>query len=402
MVSPGKWEQLPMTMKIKLFFIFLFYLFSILFQNLPANAFDPSPIRIGATVSLEGQYQEPSVMIQKAFQLWEQEVNQNGGLLGRPVELILYNDKSQKELVKKLYRKLIEEDRVDFVFSPYGTLLTLAASEISEHHKLIMLACAASGEIIWNRGFKYVFGVYALANRYFIGLLDLMARKGYNTVSLIYNDTSPFNIDVAEGVKKWAENFKITVAHEKRYQDGSNELPEILSELKASKAKHLILSAYPPDGYLLLHLMQKNEYRPDILAMTIAPIHPDFYQKAGAMGDRVFGPSQWEPSERIPFPGTKEFIQAFIQFSKKFPSYHAGSAYAACQLYAEAIRKCQSLDNEKSREYIAALDTVTVIGRFKVDVSGKQIGHNPIIIQWQNGKKEIVWPPKMQTAPPLF
>jgi len=95
-------------------------------------------------------------------------------------------------------------------------------------------------------------------------------------------------------------------------------------------------------------------------------------------------------------------VNAFSRFSGKIPSYHAGSAYAACQLIADAVRYTGSLDNSKLRNYIAALDTVTVIGRFKVDHDGKQIEHNPIIIQWQHGRKEIVWPSKMQTAPALF
>ena len=81
---------------------------------------ESNPILIGATVSLEGKYGEPSLMIQNAFRLWEQEVNLRGGLLGRPVKLILYDDKSQKQHVGQLYQKLIFEDKVDLVFSPYG------------------------------------------------------------------------------------------------------------------------------------------------------------------------------------------------------------------------------------------------------------------------------------------
>ncbi len=380
----------------------LLILLNILFGNNLTHASSSLPIRIGATVSLEGKYKEPSLMIQSSYKLWVHEVNQRGGIFGRKVELILYDDKSRQNLVKELYRKLIEDVKVDFVFSPYGTPLTLEASEVSEKHKLPMLACAASGEIIWQRGFQYVFGVYALANRYFIGLLDMMARNGHRTVSIVYNADSPFNIDVATGVKNWAKKFKITVTQEMKYLEGKNELSAIVSDLKAKKIKRLIVSAYPPDCYYLLSLMEKMDYRTDILGMTIAPIHPNFFNNAGPIANRIFGPSQWEPSERITFPGTKNFIKTFKDYTGKTPSYHAGSAYAACQLFEGAIKKTQSLDRVKIRNYIAALDTVTVIGRFKVDHSGKQIGHNPIMIQWQDGKKEIVWPPKMQTSPPIF
>jgi len=205
-------------------------------KRCPLCVAEKEPIRIGATVSLEGPYKEPSLMIRNGYQIWAHEVNQQGGLLGRQVKLILYDDKSQKQRVKKLYRRLIEDEQVDLVLSPYGTPLTLAASEISEKHKLLMLACAASGEVIWKRDFQYIFGVYALANRYFIGLLDLMARQGINTVSLVYNQASPFNVDVAAGAKKWARRFKIDMAHDKPYRDGEKELPAILADLKTAGA----------------------------------------------------------------------------------------------------------------------------------------------------------------------
>ena len=365
-------------------------------------ACDDAPILIGATVSMEGKYQEPSKMIQESFRLWAKQVNQRSGILGRKVKMVLYDDKSQPSLVKHYYQKLIEEDNVDLVFSPYGTPLTLAASEISERHKFIMLACAAAGKSIWQKGYHYVFGMYAPADRMFIGLLDMMAGKGHKTLSLIYDATSSFNLDVVAGALEWADKFKINIVFQKGYQNGPLDLPGIVAGLKGTNADGAIVSAYPSDCYELLRILDENKYKPQILAMTIAPIHPDFEKNAGKVAEHVFGSSQWEPDERIPFPGTKRFISAFNASTGHMPSYHAGSAYAACQLYEHAIIQTNSLDNQKIRNYIAALDTVTVIGRFKVDPTGMQIGHNSIIIQWQHGKKEIVWPKKMQTAKPIL
>lgn len=90
------------------------------------------PILVGATVSLEGKYKETSYMIQNGFRVWAKEVNRHGGLLGRAVKLIFYDDRSRKDLVRKLYEKLIMEDKVNLLFSPYSTSLTLVASEVSE------------------------------------------------------------------------------------------------------------------------------------------------------------------------------------------------------------------------------------------------------------------------------
>jgi branched-chain amino acid transport system substrate-binding protein len=151
-----------------------------------------------------------------------------------------------------------------------------------------------------------------------------------------------------------------------------------------------------------LDLLAQGDWRPKALGITIAPIHPDFNRRAGAIAEGIFGPSQWEPDERIPFPGTNKFIQDFKSAYHKLPSYHAGSAYASCQILERAITEVGEIDHQRIRDYVSALDTVTVIGRFKVDHQGKQVGHNPILIQWQAGRKEIVYPTKMRTAAPRF
>jgi branched-chain amino acid transport system substrate-binding protein len=340
-------------------------------------------------------------MVHDGYRLWEKQVNQRGGLMGRPVELVVYDDRSDAETAYRLYQQLIYQDRVDLVLSPYGTPLTLQASQVSEAQQMVMLASAASGSVIWNRGYRYVFGMYALADRYFIGMLDLMARQGHDSVSILYED-NPFNIDVADGAQRWAKRFGVTVVLKAPFTPGSGQLRTRLHDAVEKNAAGLILSGYPPEGYRLLELIKAAGWRPKALAMTIAPIHPDFYRRAGPIAEGIFGPSQWEPDERIPFPGTTTFIQDFQSTYHRLPSYHAGSAYAGCQILERAIIDLQEINHARLRDYISSLDTVTVIGRFKVDHQGRQVGHNPILVQWQDGRKEIVYPTKMQTAHPRF
>jgi branched-chain amino acid transport system substrate-binding protein len=373
----------------------------IYFMSFPVFSAGPKPVLIGATVSLEGKYKEPSSMIQYGLRLWEKEVNQRGGLLGRPVKLIFYNDKSRKDRVGPLYEKLIMEDKVDMILSPYGTPLTLKASQVTERHGYVMLASAAAGEKVWEREYQYIFGVYAIADRYFIGLLDLMARNGLKSLGIIFENTS-FNTSIAKGVRKWALRFGLKVEYYQGFNDPGKDLPKLLTQISSKNVDGLIFSGYPPECYQFISLMKKANYRPKTLSFTIVPVHPDFAKKVGSFAEGIFAPSQWEPDERIPFPGTTKFINDFKAFTKKMPSYHAGSAYSACQILEKTVKHTRSLNNKAIRDYIFSLDTVTVIGRFKVDHTGKQVGHNPILIQWQNGKKEIVYPRKMQTASPRF
>ncbi|MGM0644323.1 MAG: amino acid ABC transporter substrate-binding protein [Thermodesulfobacteriota bacterium] len=360
------------------------------------------PLVFGATVSGQGRYSGPARMLENGYRLWEKQVNERGGIFGRRVEVVLHDDKSRKDLARDLYRSLILEDRVDFVLSPYGTPLTMAASGVSERHGYVMLASSAAGGGIWERGFSYVFGMYSLADRYFIGMLDMMARNGYKKVALLHDATSSFNVDTIEGGRQWAERFSMDVVLEKGFKNGAQELPGIVEKIDKNRIDGLVLSAYPPDCYRFLDLLGRTGLQPSAICMTIAPVMPDFSERAGEMSENVFGPSQWEPDERIPFPGTKEFINAFVDRYGEKPSYHAGSAFASCRLLEDAMRETGSLDHDKVRDYIVSADTFTVIGRFKVDHKGRQVGHNPLTIQWQNSRKEIVWPAKLRTAEPVF
>lgn len=378
----------------------VFTLAILCFLALPALG-QNKPIRIGATVSLEGKYTELSYMVRNGYKLWAKEVNQRGGLLGRKVKLIFYDDHSRADLVGPLYEKLINQDKVDLVLAPYGSILTMRASEITEKYGYVLMATAASAEKIWERGFHYVFGVYSPAGRYFIGFLDLAARHELTRVAVVYNKTS-FHISAAEGVKKWAGLFGMHIVFSAGYNNGKKELPGIIDRMRSTDVQDLVFCGYPPNCYLFLKMLQKAKFRPPALALTIAPALPDFYAKVGPFAEGIFGPSQWEADKRLPFPGTIRFIKDFKAMTGKDPSYHACSAYSACQILEKAIRNAGSIDQKKIRNFVATLDTVTIMGRFKVDSKGRQIGHNPLLIQWQAGKKEIVYPTNMQTATAKF
>ena len=377
----------------------IFYMLSLLLLLVRPAA--SGPIRIGATVSHSGTYQATSQMMQDAYWLWAQQINAAGGLLGQKVELIFYDDQSDTARVRQFYEKLITKDKVDLVLSPYGSPLTLAAAEVTEKYNFLLLASAASARSIWERGFKRVYGVYATADRYFIGFLDLIARKRLHSVVIGYENTS-FATSAAEGARQWGNRFGLEVKLFEAFDKKNPRLPALLDKMQAADADALILCAYPADVYRFLALMKQRGYRSRALGFTIAPALQEFSEKAGSMAENVFGPSQWEPDARVPFPGTRKFIKDFKSYANRQPSYHAGASFAACQILERAIHQTRSLDQDKLAKFISSMDTVTVIGRFKVDHTGRQIGHNPILIQWQHGRKQIVYPAKLRTAAPII
>ncbi|MFO7849338.1 MAG: amino acid ABC transporter substrate-binding protein [Spirochaetia bacterium] len=366
------------------------------------------PIRIGASLSFTGTYSEPSKMMYEAYTLWAEQIEKRGGLLGRPVELIIKDDQSSPERAADIYRELIEEDEVDLVLSPYGTPVTLAVSEVTEEHGYVLLAAASAGEETWSRGYSRVFGMYSPAEHYFTGFLDLCAREGINSVSILY-ERNPFNRDAANGAHLWAGRMGLDRIRLYGFDPDTDKLGRVWEHLERRDNEALIVCSYPPAGNRVLELLGQSDYNPEAIGMTITPVEPDFYEQAAeiesdgaSLAEGIFAPTQWEPNERVPFPGTVRFIDAFEDHTSQEPTYHAASAYSSCRLLEEAASTTRGVDHDALGQYIRGLDTVTVLGRFKVDSRGKQIGHNPMLIQWQEGRKEIVYPISVQTAEPRF
>ncbi|MBA4357938.1 MAG: hypothetical protein C0405_09465 [Desulfovibrio sp.] len=361
----------------------------------------PPPIVVGGTLSLQGKYQAPASNMLPALELWAEEVNRAGGLLGRPVKLVVRDDQSSRDLVRAHYRALLEEERADLLFGPYGSDLNLAALEVTEPRGRLLAGLAASGDELWEKGFRLFFGVYAPASRYFIGFMDLAARQGLKTVGIIHEQSS-FPNAAAKGAREWAMRFGLKVSFMEGFADSARELPGLLARAKQESVEALALAVYYPDSLLTIKELERMAWRPQALAMSTGPAAPDFYLQAGAMAENVFGPTQWEPVLRIPLPGMAKFIEDYARRAGQAPSYHATSAYAGMGILAQAVAATGSLEQEGLRRHIWGLDALTVMGRFKLDPSGKQAGHTPFLIQWQTGKKEIVYPPRLHTAPPRF
>ena len=234
------------------------------------------------------------------------------------MRLILLDDKSREENARLIYEKLISEDRVDFVLAPYGTPLTLVASEVSERHGYVMVAGAAAGEKIWERGFNNIFGMHTLSTRYFIGYLDVLARYRFKSLGIIYEDTT-FHRSAAEGAKNWASRFGLNLKLFAGFIDGKSALPALIEKLKSVNPDGVIFSSYPPDIYRFIKLLAKVNYFPRALACSIAPALPDFYRHVGPAAEGILGPSLWEADKRSPFPGTIDFIDDFTKLSGKVP-----------------------------------------------------------------------------------
>jgi branched-chain amino acid transport system substrate-binding protein len=363
----------------------------------PANASEV--IKIGLSLGLTGKYSEMSNMQMKGFKLWEEHINSKGGILGKNVRLIIYDDKSEPQTAKSLYEHLILKDRVDFVFGPYSSEITEAILPVTEKYGYPVLASGASADRLWQKSYKYVFGIYIPASKYTIGFLELLAANNLNNIAIVHAD-DVVSLDIASGTKKWAERFGLKVLLMEGFKKGTKDLRHIAKKTKDSNADALIVCGHL-DETIDMKLSLKNiNWQPKIYYATVGPAMQDYYDKLNTDVNYTFSSSQWEPYAK--FPGSREFTDSFIKKYKEVPSYHAATAYAAGQILEAALKRLGNLERNRLRDILSAMDTITIIGRYGVDSKGMQSKHFNMIIQWQNGKKEIVWPKELRTAKPIF
>lgn len=351
-------------------------------------------IVVGTSVALTGKYDRTGREQLQGFQMWVEEVNARGGLLGRKVRLVHYDDESKPETGAKLYEKLITDDKVDLIIGPYSSDVTMAASTVAEKHNFPMVSSGASASEIWERGFKNTFGLYTLAETYMDQILEFGKSKGLKKVALVYENTA-FPRGVAIGVKAKAKSLGMQIVYEEEYGKASTDFTSMIVKIKARKPDMIVGGSYLPDSTAFVRQAKENRLAAKIMAFAVGPGLPDFGKNLGLDAEGVMGNTQWEPTLNI--PGAREFADKYKAKHGHEPGYHAGGGYGAGQVLEAAVKKAGATDRDKVRQALFDLDTVTAFGRFKVDATGKQVGKPGYTVQWLDGERHVVLPASAAT-----
>lgn len=319
--------------------------------------------------------------------------------MGRPVQIVIIDDESKPKRAAKLYKQLMAEDRVDFVFGPYSSGITLAVAPIVEKAGYPMLTAGAASDSIWQKGYKNIFGIYAPASRYTLAMLNLAVIHDLTTVAIVYADDA-FSISAAEGARKWGRRLGLEIIMFEKFKKGLRDLTYLAEKAKSSKSALVIVAGHFDESVDMRRALKNVNWYPKAYFATVGPVLPKYKETLGADSELTFVNALWEP--RVKFPGSQTFLASFRAVHGVEPSYQSAIAYAAGQVLEATVNSAKSLDRKKIRQAMSKLEMYTILGRFKVDQTGIQIKHFPLALQWQKGKKEIVWPEEMQTMEPIF
>jgi len=348
---------------------------------------------IGITLPYTGAYSAYSDWYEKAYRLWEKQVNEDGGLLGLPVRLIIYDDKSDPTTAKTLYEKLITADGVDYILGPFASGCVFSVAPVAEAHNMLFVEAGGNAKKLFEQGWEYIFMTWpAHAEDLFKGLAEeikaLPVDERPKTAAVINADDF-FPKAIATGTAEHLENAGVTIVLKEEYPKGVTDVSGLITKIKGLDPDILFGGTYLSDALLITRTCKELGYNPRILALSTAPALYEFYETLGADAENVVGEMQWAID--APYPGVAEFVEAFEEEYGMEPDYRCGIAYAACELLEEAVKAVGKIDQDASRDYIRNNVINTVVGPMKYDERGVPEGR-AMNFQWQEGEKVILWP----------
>ncbi|RII99966.1 branched-chain amino acid ABC transporter substrate-binding protein [Achromobacter sp. K91] len=370
-------------------------------------------IRVGMTVSSTGSFALASQSGVRGVELWVDDVNRRGGIEVKgkkyPVELVKLDDRSDKQMVTRVYERLIVDEKVDLVFAPFGSTLTAAAATVTERLGKYMMVWSAASDDLYKQGFKnMVSGTQMPVSAMLRANMELAAKQGVKKVALLYSD-EPFPAGLAEGGKEQAAKNGMEVVLFEKYPKGQKDFSTILQKARAAGAEALVPTSYEGDLISMTRQMKQLDINFPYVFMVYAST-PQF-QAIGADSNYIYSHTNYHPAInwKVNAGMTREqFAAAYDQRFPKAefpPDFQTALAYGAGALTEEIVKQAGNTDAAALKK--ASLDLsgkLTVMaGPYAIDETGKQLLMPFPVVQLLPGKGMVpVWPADVATQKPVY
>ena len=361
------------------------------------------PIRIGASLPLTGDFAEPGEAARRGYEVWMEMVNDSGGLLGRPVEMVIKDDQSDQNLVVTDYNALIDQDQVDLLLGTFSSLLNIPASAVAERAQMVYVEPAGGSPDMFNRGFEYLFFAQQAtaphqADLFSEWVLSLPEGERPTTAAYIAAD-DPFGAPVAEGIQEQLEAGGIETVYSEIYPPETVNFDAIASDIAAQKPDVIAQgSAGLQDGVNLITALSAAGYSPQQMFQASTPSFADQYSDAIGIENTegIFYAVSYHVDS--PTPGNPEFLEAYRAKFNEDPPEDAADGYAAAQVLQAAVEAVGSIDDQAAlKDWLHENSVETILGELSWDETGAP-EQAFLLAQWQNGDEEIVLPEDAATS----
>jgi len=365
-------------------------------------------IKFGSALALTGGLADEGGKQAVAQRMWAKRVNAAGGItVGDKkmlVEIVEYDYQSDGNRAAQITEKLINVDKVSFLFAPYGSGHTKITATVAERYQVPIIACSASSDSVYNAGNKYLFGTLASLNSLTDAMAQLFKTKMPEVKRLaILGRDDVFPKSVAESTARSAKALGLEIVYNELYAIGTMDQTAALSAIKAAKPDWILATGYNQDLILVRKQMSDIGLKAPIVSMVIGPAVKDFIDGVGpALADNVTAVTWWHHSQKFEGLGawrtSEEFYNDFKKENKTEPDFVNASCAASPTAFQAAIEKVGSLDRVKVRDALAQLDIQTFYGRIKFGANGMNEARDMPILQAQGDTVKVLYPPAVANS----
>src|ERR1700756_2044188 len=382
-----------------------------------ASAEEP-PIKIGMSMPQTGGLAgggKPSLL---GIEIWRDDVNAKGGLLGRKVELVVYDDKSSASETPALYAKLLDVDKVDLVFAPYATVPTAPIMPLMKQRGMLLMgnfSFQVNSKVHHDMWFNNA--PWGPADSWATGFLTLGQKAGGKTMALLSADQE-FAQNLATTAREVAKKLNLPVVYDQAYPPSTAEFSSIIRALNAAKPDIVFVASYPPDSAAILKAVNEIGVGDNVKIFGGAMVGLQFaavMQNLGSLLNGVVNYNTWLPEPSMNFDGTKAF---FEKYSKRAVEakvdplgfYLAPYGYAMGQMIEEAVTATKSLDQKALAKLIRENTNKTIVGPITYAEDGEWKESSTLEAQFRGvkdkdidqfrsaGKQVILFPDRLKTG----
>ena len=361
-------------------------------------------ITIGISLPLTGDFSEPGKGVERGYEAWAKHVNDNGGLLGKQVELKILDDQSNADRVASDYEKLINQDGVDLVFGPFSTRLVVPAAQVAQDYGFLFVEPAGAAPEVFEQGFDNLFyAAPAVADDHYDHLADYIeampANQRPKTAAYAAMD-DPFAQGTAYGLKARLEEMGVRTVVDEVYPPNTTDFSSIAAKIKNSNADIVVGGTQYQDAVNMIISLQQLNYQPKMAAFSTAPTNPEFPEAIGAKTEGILSPTGYTPE--ADFPSNQEFVEFYTELNGTPPAEDEANAWTTGEVVAAAVEAvgCADPDPECQQQLIDWLhenEVDTVVGPLSWDEAGRPESAH-MIQQYVDGKIRIVLPEEQAEA----
>jgi branched-chain amino acid transport system substrate-binding protein len=366
----------------------------------PATAQGGEPIKIGFGMSLTGPLAANGKQALLGMKIWEEETNAKGGLLGRPVKLIYYDDQSNPSTVPGIYTKLLDVDKVELVVGGYATNMNAPAMPVVMQKNKTYISLFA---LDVNAEFKYpkYFSVLPTGpdtkSSFTEGFFQsALAQNPQPTTVALAAEDAEFSRNACEGARENAKTFKMKIVYDKTYPPSTTDFSPIVRAVQAANPDLFIICSYPLSSVGMVQTINELNYKPKMVGGAMVGLQATvFKQRLGAKLNGIVNYETWVPSEKMMAPAVEFFkkyqAKAGAEGVDPLGYYLGGWGYAYINMLGEAIAGTKSVDDDKIADWLRKTPHKTIMGDWSYGAKGEWTKSGMMQVQYHDIKEGETW-----------